>query len=149
MTLEFNIYIYTELAISLCELECQNFEKYTCNLFREPVKAPPNYVSSIVQELYGGGVAVPDPVRAASLNQQQLVAKQIQQTKEKAKQGSSTGPSAPAYKVDDHLLDVLMMRTSWSKMTQLQPKNQINCQKKANKILLVNNLNLFISLHSS
>ena len=44
----------------------------------------PNYVSSTVTELYGGGVAAPDPVRAASLNQQQLVAKQIQQTKEKA-----------------------------------------------------------------
>ena len=50
----------------------------------------PNYVSSIVQELYGGGVAAPDPVRAASLSQQQLVAKQIQQTKDKAKQGIST-----------------------------------------------------------
>ena len=44
----------------------------------------PNYVSSIVTELYGGGVAALDPVRAASLNQQQLVANQIQQTKEKA-----------------------------------------------------------------
>ena len=41
--------------------------------------------SSIVQELYGGGVAAPDPVRAASFSQHQLVAKQIQETKEKAK----------------------------------------------------------------
>ena len=50
----------------------------------EPDNPYPNYVSSIVQELYGGGVAMPDPVRAASLSQQQLVAKQIKQTKEKA-----------------------------------------------------------------
>ena len=28
----------------------------------------PGYVSCIAQELYGGGVAVPDPVRAASSN---------------------------------------------------------------------------------
>ena len=45
----------------------------------------PNYMSSTAQELYGGGVAVPDPVRAASLSQQQLVAKQIQTTKEQAR----------------------------------------------------------------
>ena len=45
----------------------------------EPDNLYPNYVSSIVQELYGGGVAAPDPVRAASLSKQQLVAKQIQQ----------------------------------------------------------------------
>ena len=40
----------------------------------------PGYVSCIAQELYG--VVVPDPVRAASLSQQQLVAKQIHTTKE-------------------------------------------------------------------
>ena len=56
----------------------------------EPDNPYSNYVSSIVQKLYGGGVAAPDTVRAASLSQQQLVAKQIQQTKEKAKQGIST-----------------------------------------------------------
>ena len=50
----------------------------------EPGNPYPNYVSSIVQELYGGGVAAPDHVCLASLSQQQLVAKQIQQTKEKA-----------------------------------------------------------------
>ena len=38
----------------------------------------------------GGGVAVPDPVRAASLSQQQLVAKEIQTTKEHAKLGINT-----------------------------------------------------------
>ena len=63
-------------------------------------------VSSIVQKLYGGGIAVQDHVRAASFSQQQLVEKQIQQTKEIAKQGILTGPSAPPNKVDDHLLDV-------------------------------------------
>ena len=57
----------------------------------EPDNPYPNYVSSIVQELYGGGgVAMPDPVRDASLSQQQHVAKQIQHTKEKAKQGIRT-----------------------------------------------------------
>ena len=44
-------------------------------------------MSCIAQELYGGGLAVLDPVRAASLSQQQLVAKQIQNTRDNAKQG--------------------------------------------------------------
>ena len=59
-----------------------------------------------MQKLYGGGIAVQDHVRAASFSQQQLVEKQIQQTKEIAKQGILTGPSAPPNKVDNHLLDV-------------------------------------------
>ena len=56
----------------------------------DPDNPYPNYVSSIVQELYGLCVAVSDPVRAASLSQQKLVAKQIQQTKEKTKEGITT-----------------------------------------------------------
>ena len=47
-------------------------------------------MSCIAQELYGGCVAVPDPVRATSLSQQQLLAKQIQTTKEQAKLGTNT-----------------------------------------------------------
>ena len=85
-----------------------------------------------------------DPVRVASLSQQQLVAKKIQQTKEEAKQGSSTGLSAPAYKVDDHLLDV----SDDEDIVVEDDSTQSNFQKKAYKTLLVNNLNLFISLHS-
>ena len=50
----------------------------------------PSYVSDLVAALYGGGVAVPDPVRAASLSQQHLVAKQIHTTIEQAKLGTMT-----------------------------------------------------------
>ena len=74
-------------------------------------------------------------------------AKQIQQTKEKAKE-LKNGPSAPDYKVDDHLLDVPDDEDIVVKDDSTATKNQINYQKKVNKTLLVNNLNLFISLHS-
>ena len=50
----------------------------------------PSYVSDLVAALYGGGVAVSDPVRAASLSQQHLVTKQIHSTIEQAKLGTMT-----------------------------------------------------------
>ena len=52
--------IISEHAISLRELECQNFEKFTCNLFRDPVKAHPHQQSSgrFAQLLEEGDIAV-------------------------------------------------------------------------------------------
>ena len=50
----------------------------------------PSYVSDLVAALYGGGVVVSDPVRAASLSQQHLVTKQIHSVIEQAKLGTMT-----------------------------------------------------------
>ena len=47
-------------------------------------------MSDLVAALYGGGVVVSDPVRAASLSQQHLVTKQIHSVNEQAKLGTST-----------------------------------------------------------
>ena len=55
--------------------------------------------------------------------------KQIQQTKEKAKE-LKNGPSAPDYKVDDHLLDVSDDEDIVVKDDSNATKNQINYQKK-------------------
>ena len=35
--------IISEHAITLCEIECQNFEKFTYNLFKVPLKADPHH----------------------------------------------------------------------------------------------------------
>ena len=35
--------IITEHAISLRELECKNYEKFTCNLFKVQVQVEPNH----------------------------------------------------------------------------------------------------------
>ena len=52
--------IISEHAISLRELECQNFEKFTCNLFRDPVKAHPHQQSGgqVAQLPEEGDIAV-------------------------------------------------------------------------------------------
>ena len=85
-------------SAKLCARICKgSSEKFTKSLAYQTLSGlgvtdpiPGKKVSSTAQELYGRGIAVPDPVHAAGLSQQQLVAIQIQTTKKKARLGITT-----------------------------------------------------------